>query len=274
MTFKKYKEWVLKDPRSEKLDFNIDGRKHYVYRISKDGEHYYGSKSEILGIIEETIGNGYYTSSYNLDFKKDFKNESKDYKIKIIRYFDNPSDKILFESYLHQYFDVKNHDNFINMSNQTPFGFDVTGRKASEETIKNMIEAQAKINADPIKVNERRLKKLKIQKEIEDDPIKVETIKDIGLKAANRGHQKYKNNPKLYKLRSNRQSNAAKKTPVSQYDTDEIFIRSFSTQKEAAEYYNYPNPSGISQCVNGRIPTYKGFIWRKQSLRTTTDKGE
>ncbi len=122
--FAKFKEEVLKDPRSSKLNFEPDGRNHYVYRVSKDREHYYGSRTDIgedtIG-DKNTFGGGYYTSSEYL--KYDFKKNRINYKVKIIKRFDNEADKIIYESYLHQKFDVRQHPGFINRCNQTPFGF-------------------------------------------------------------------------------------------------------------------------------------------------------
>ncbi len=129
MSFKEYKKEVLRDPRSGKLNFETDGRNHYVYRISNKYlvYHYYGSKSEKPGIVVDTIGVSYFTSSNNNIFKCGFRNDPNDWEVNIVKRFDNPGDKVLFESYLHHLFDVKNHDNFINRANQTPFGFDTTG---------------------------------------------------------------------------------------------------------------------------------------------------
>ncbi len=128
MTFTKYKYKVLQDIRSKKLDFISDGRLHYVYRVTElfqDGRHYYGSRTE----CKITIGHNYFTSSKDRDFCISFKEKTDNYKIKIIKIFDNPDDKMLFESYLHQKFNVKDNDNFINRANQTPFGFDTTGKQ-------------------------------------------------------------------------------------------------------------------------------------------------
>ncbi len=128
MTFKEYKAWVMADPRSEKLDFTPDDRLHYVYRVTEltgDRRHYYGSRTDDN---EPTIGCGYYSSSNDEEFCRAFKETPETYRSKVIRIFNNAGDKMMFESYLHRKFDVKNHDKFINRSNQTPWGFDVTGK--------------------------------------------------------------------------------------------------------------------------------------------------
>ncbi len=176
MSFKKYKEEIMKDPRSSKLDFNIDGRFHYVYRISLK-KHYYGSRTDW---DNNTIGGGYFTTSTDKEFVANFRSNPEDYKVKIIRKFDNPGDKILYESYLHQFFDVKLHDSFINRANQTPFGFDRTGRKATEETKRKTSKASIKTNqeiaADPIRsaIKSKKIseKSIKSHQEIAADPIR------------------------------------------------------------------------------------------------------
>ncbi len=124
MSFKNYLKDIQRDRRYHKLRFNVDNKIHYVYRVSKDGLHYYGSRTDK---IQPLIGIKYFTSSMDKDFKADFKNNTSTWKIKIIRTFCNRSECILFESYLHNFFDARVHQKFINRSNQTPFGFDVTG---------------------------------------------------------------------------------------------------------------------------------------------------
>lgn len=135
-----YKNLVLEDKRSIKLDFKPDGRHHYVYRVTDyirtEKEHYYGShtpskryynhqrKITSIDLIDEFWR--YRTSS---KFNTLLLENKESYKVKIIKVFDNPADKIIYEAFLHQYFDVKLDDRFWNKSNQTPFGFDTTGKK-------------------------------------------------------------------------------------------------------------------------------------------------
>ncbi len=123
MTFKCYKARVLEDPRSSILSFTPDGRNHYVYRVSKDNKHYYGSRTDVS---EPQIGKRYFTCSKYLE--EDFRANPNSYKVKVIKEFNNADDKMLYESYLHQHFNVKNNDVFINQVNQTPYGFDTTGK--------------------------------------------------------------------------------------------------------------------------------------------------
>lgn len=123
-----YKNIILEDERSKILRFNkVDNRFHYVYRITeiKTKKHYYGSRTSIKEPLLDLINYG--TSSKR---KLDIINNPENYKFKIIKVFDNSGDKMLYESFLHQYFNVKEKDNrFWNKSNQTPWGFDTTGLK-------------------------------------------------------------------------------------------------------------------------------------------------
>ncbi len=120
--FKYYKSRMMKNT-IKSLSFS-DERKHIVYRITTPkGLHYYGSRTS--NTID--IGIKYFTSSSITEFVKDYKNNPQNYKTKVIKEFDNPWDKILFESFLHEKFNVKNNPKFLNKSNQTPSGFDTTG---------------------------------------------------------------------------------------------------------------------------------------------------
>lgn len=128
-TYKEYKQYSINKLLEKNKEFTfdkVDDRIHYIYRITNiqdDNKHYYGSRTS----ISLDIGIKYFTSSSDSDFKKDFKANPKKYKIKIIKIFNNTKDKEIYESYLHQYFNVKSNSKFYNKVNQTPFGHDTTG---------------------------------------------------------------------------------------------------------------------------------------------------
>ena len=125
MTFRQYKEEILKDQRSQNLNFSLDGRIHYVYRVTElfgDGLHYIGIHTDD---DTTTLGTKYYTSSRNLKFKNNYRANPSQYKSKIIQKFNNRGDAALFECYLHQKFMVKDNAKFFNISNQLPFSFAV-----------------------------------------------------------------------------------------------------------------------------------------------------
>jgi len=121
MSFRIYKHKIMIDGRSKIFDFLVDGRKYYVYRITdiNTNESYYGSRaSKNKDLITDFWGYG--TSSKR---KHSILNNSINYKLKIIKEFDNYDDMIIYESFLHWYFNVKSHSVFFNEANQTPFGF-------------------------------------------------------------------------------------------------------------------------------------------------------
>ena len=124
-----------------KLNFNkVDDRLYYIYRVTniKNNTFYYGSRvSNRFDILD-----GYYTSS---KMKNSIKENLNDYTTKIVIYFDNSGDKILYEAFLHSFFNVKEHSRFWNKANQTPFNFDTTnipshGGKHTDETKKLLSE--------------------------------------------------------------------------------------------------------------------------------------
>jgi len=141
-----YKKSVLQDKRSKKLNFEPDGREHYVYRITdytrSEKEHYYGSHTPERGKKYDSLEEEFW--AYRTSSKYNVLNENKkeQYKIKILKVFDNPADKMIYEAFLHQYFNVKLSSKFWNESNQTPFGYDTTGLK-----FKNSEETKAKKKA-------------------------------------------------------------------------------------------------------------------------------
>ena len=116
--------------------FVPDQKIHYVYRVKdlEDDTYYYGSRATTeIPVIDFWK---YGTSSCKKGLILEH-GESR-FSVKIMATFDNRSEKICYESFLHQYFDVRRNDKFFNKSNQTPFGIDFCGRKHSEKTLKKL----------------------------------------------------------------------------------------------------------------------------------------
>lgn len=125
-TFKKYKDKFHDyEPKN-----NNSKEFYYVYRITniKLNKHYYGSRGTNIPSIFD-LGTKYFSSSTDKEFIKDQKENPQNYKYKIVKIFNNNKDKILFECFLHQYFNVKINENFYNKTNAIPNGFDLTGTK-------------------------------------------------------------------------------------------------------------------------------------------------
>jgi len=126
------------------MNFTPDGRKHQVYRITHKIKHmyYYGSKTN-NGIL----GESYISSSRDANFIKEQKEHPERFKYKIIKTYDNTSDKIIHEAYLHHRFNVKIHNRFYNNANQTPFGFNTTGKVGANKGRKWSREIKEKQSA-------------------------------------------------------------------------------------------------------------------------------
>jgi len=107
--------------------------KHYVYRITntKLNKHYYGTRTSKKNIPEEDIGIYYFSSSKDKDFIKDQKENSQDYKYKVIKKFNTREEALELEIKLHNKFNVGINESFYNRSKQTSKGFDRTGKKTN-----------------------------------------------------------------------------------------------------------------------------------------------
>lgn len=125
-TYIKYKE--LNFNKLKTIYGSEDDKYFYIYRITniKENKHYYGCRVSYV-LPSDDLGAKYISSSSDKSFLEEQKSNRERFKYKIIKIFNNNADKILYECFLHQYFDVKNHSKFYNASNATPNGFDTTG---------------------------------------------------------------------------------------------------------------------------------------------------
>ena len=125
-TYKKYKE--LNFHKLKTMYVSEPDKYFYIYRITniKEHKHYYGCRVSSVHPSND-LAVKYISSSSDSEFKEEQKSNKENFKYKIIKIFDNNADKILYECFLHQYFDVKTHSDFYNISNAIPNGFDTTG---------------------------------------------------------------------------------------------------------------------------------------------------
>lgn len=116
-----YKKLVLQDERSIKFKFINDGRTYYVYRVTDivTNEYYYGSRIK----EKEDIHKDFWSYCTSGKRKKLILEKRDNYKVKILKTFTNSNDMIIYESFLHQYFDVRNHISFWNKCNQGPWSW-------------------------------------------------------------------------------------------------------------------------------------------------------
>lgn len=128
MRFKDYKYKAMLNPKAEMFNFEIDGRNHYVYRITnlKTKKHYYGSRVSVIN-PKDDLGIYYFSSSSDKHFINSQKVNPQDFKYKIVKIFNNKDDMNMYESFLHQYFNVRDHELFYNRYNQNMYAFCPSG---------------------------------------------------------------------------------------------------------------------------------------------------
>jgi len=109
--------------------------RHYVYRITniKLNKHYYGTRTSKNKTPEEDIGVYYFSSSKDKEFIKDQKENSQNYRYKIVKKFRTRKEALRLEIKLHNKFNVGVNESFYNRAKQTSIGFDTTGIIQSEE---------------------------------------------------------------------------------------------------------------------------------------------
>jgi len=127
-----YKKLVLEDKKLVLEDTNK--KIYYVYRVTdlcpylegpvyNTQKYYYGSRiSKDKDIIKDFWS--YCTSGKRKKQITKYKNDR--FKVKILKMFNNPTDMIIYEAFLHQYFDVKKNINFFNGGNQGAYQNDYT----------------------------------------------------------------------------------------------------------------------------------------------------
>lgn len=145
MSFIKYRKYNEIKVKNRRVILN---RHFYVYRITNliQKKHYYGSRVSVAE-PKLDIGIKYFSSSYDKEFMLEQKEFPERFRYKVVRVCANNIEKQLFESYMHEKFNVGASDNFYNQVRQTLEGFDSTGhtynrgRKLSNSTKEKLREA-------------------------------------------------------------------------------------------------------------------------------------
>jgi len=101
---------------------------HYTYCVTEIATNrmYIGARSSKVQPIDD-IGVKYFTSSFDKDFRHNFKSKPELYKCEILGVYANRKDAILNEIKLHNKNCVATNTNFINRVKQTSVGYDSTG---------------------------------------------------------------------------------------------------------------------------------------------------
>jgi len=255
MTFNQYKSKILRHKNADKINFDIDGRMHYVYRITDGNLHYYGSKTENFGINNPTLGISYFSSSKDSDFKIKLMKEKEKYRFKIVRYFNNPGDKILYECYLHQKFNVKNNNKFINRSNQTPFGFDTTGKPACNHKEIYQLDRNGKIIKRWYSIEEAS-KALDIQ-----GSCISATCRNINKTSGSYAWCFVEDYEKARVLAFKNNDTRGIKQQVLKLNTNGDIIKEYESLQSAAIDNGFKNSSPIQICCKNQKRTSKKHVW-------------
>lgn len=106
---------------------------NYVYRITntKLQKHYYGVRTSKT-LPKQDLGVVYFSSSKDLEFRRDQRTNPQDYKYKIILTCNHRKSAVALEIKLHNKFSVGTNPSFYNRANQTATSFDTTGIKLKE----------------------------------------------------------------------------------------------------------------------------------------------
>lgn len=119
---------------------------HYVYRITNTQTkmHYYGCRSSKVE-PKLDLGVKYFSSSTDREFMLEQKENSIIFKYKIVKVFESRKEAELFETHLHEKFQVQKHSSFYNKAKNTMMGFSVEGRKQTDEhKINNKLHIKGK----------------------------------------------------------------------------------------------------------------------------------
>jgi len=131
------------------LTKDINKLKRFIYEISLcvSNNQYYIAHSLLWCSNFEIepkydIGIKYFSSSCDKDFRKDQKENSQNYKYKVIKIFETRKEALRMEIKLHDRFNVGVNESFYNKSKQTINGYDTTGTKRSQETCRKISESK------------------------------------------------------------------------------------------------------------------------------------
>ena len=244
MTFKEYK--IANEHKVKNTKVILD-RYFYVYRITnkETNIHYYGSRVSVKS-PKEDLGIVYLSSSYNKEFISEQKADKSKFKYKVVKVCTSNVDKQLFESYLHEKFNVGVNSLFYNMVKQTVEGFDNTGhkfnlgRKLSQETKDKLkITSSNRVVADSTR-EKHRLNALARTKE-----------ENLMRGAPMKGRKASDSTKELLSIINTGSSNPAAKKVTVFDDKDNIVMVSIGTFKKDCETNDFPWAC-LRQAKNGK----------------------
>lgn len=211
---------------------------HYTYRITNivENKYYYGVHSSIC-LPKEDIGFNYWSSSKQ-EFINDQKNNSQNYKYKVIKTFTTRLDADNHEIFLHKKFDVRTHKLFYNGMNAGTPNFTVTKENhwvnnKSKEEIESIYKKVSEKNKINVKIQLERNGHWTKNKS-EDDVEKIykkSGIKQKETKSSNEFKEKLKNSEKFQKSKLNRNQNGELNNNSKSFEIYDNFGRLISSGK-------------------------------------------
>lgn len=244
MTFKEYK--IANEHKVKNTKVILD-RYFYVYRITnkETNIHYYGSRVSVKS-PKEDLGIVYLSSSYNKEFISEQKADKSKFKYKVVKVCTSNVDKQLFESYLHEKFNVGVNSLFYNMVKQTVEGFDSTGhkfnkgRKLSQATKDKLrITSSNRVVSEATREKHRAIALARTKEE------------NILRGAPHKGKKISEHTRELFCKNNTGSGNPAAKT-ITVFDSkDNIVMISIGTFKKDCERNNFPWAT-LRQAKNGK----------------------
>ena len=244
MTFKAYKRANEHKVKNTK---EIVDRYFYVYRITdkETNMHYYGSRVSVKS-PKEDLGIVYLSSSYNKEFISKQKTDKSKFKYKVVKVCTSNVEKQLFESYLHEKFNVGINNVFYNMVKQTVEGFDCTGHKFNEG------RKVSQATKDKLRITSSRRVVSKETKEKQRAIALARTKEENLLRGApHKGKKISEHTRKLFCKKNTGSGNPAAKV-ITVFDSkDNIMMVSHGTFKKDCERNNFPWAT-LRQAQNGK----------------------
>lgn len=244
MSFIKYRKYNEIKVKNRRVILN---RHFYVYRITNliQKKHYYGSRVSVAE-PKLDIGIKYFSSSYDKEFMLEQKEFPERFRYKVVRVCANNIEKQLFESYMHEKFNVGASDNFYNQVRQTLEGFDSTGhtynrgRKLSDSTKEKLREAfTGRYVSEETREKQRAIALARTKEE------------NLLRGAPHKGKKISEHTRKLFCKKNTGSGNPASKV-ITVFDSkDNIVMVSHGTFKKDCERNNFPWAT-LRQAKNGK----------------------
>lgn len=233
---------------------------HYTYSVTNklNGKSYIGVRSSNVKPNED-IGVLYFTSSTDLEFKEDFKNNTSFYKIHVIKIFNTREQAHMHEIELHEKYSVAENSNFYNKAKATSTKFSIAGTNLSKEHRLNISKSSKGRKLS----KETRLKMSKAQKGLKKSKEHRENLsKSVENRRRGKKHHMYgKTHTDEAKKKIGEASKNRRHTPESKAKLSKAL--SGSNNGNYGRNFTKEHRKKISESKKGSIPANKGKSEKK-----------